>query len=64
MPNRILIDAFYLSVLIPKGLPESESMAIRRHLRQTRFRADLTKAIRGVFRRKASLRNVHITLTR
>ena len=64
MSKRILIEEFHLSVFVPHGLPEAECTAIRRTLNGKRFRADLGQAMQAVVRRHASLKKVHVTITR
>ena len=60
----ILIDEVHVGVLVPRGLRETEYRRTSRTLHSTRFRAALTRAVRGVFHRFPTLSKVRVTLTR
>ncbi len=64
MAKMLLMEEFHVTVFAPRGLPEPKYMAIRQALDGRRFRADLGRAVRQVFRRYPTLRPVQVKLSR
>jgi hypothetical protein len=64
MPKGILMDELHVSVSAPRGLPSTAYGAIHRALHARRFRAELRRAVRAVFRRQPSLRQVMVVVSR
>lgn len=64
MADRIVIEEYYLTVLVPRGLAEEDAEAIRRTLTDPTFEVRLRRAVRRVFRREASLTETEIHLGR
>ncbi len=64
MAKMLLMEEFHVSVFAPRGLPEPKYLAIKQALDHRRFRTDLGRAIRQVFRRFSSLRAVQVKLSR
>jgi hypothetical protein len=58
------MDAFYLSISAPRGLPEPEYRAIRHTIDGRHFRATLSQAVRQVFGRYRALNKVRVRLSR
>ena len=64
MAERIVIEEYHLTVLVPRGLPETEAEAIRMTLADPAFEGRLRRAARRVFRREASLTEAKVRLSR
>lgn len=64
MADLITIEEFHLTVLVPPGLPERQTEAIRRTLDGRRFQVRLLSAARKVCRRYAALRKARLRLSR
>ncbi len=64
MSRTILVEEFHLTVRAPRGLPEGEYDAIRRALNDARFKADLRRSVRAVFRTLDALGKVKLKLSR
>ena len=64
MAERIAIEEYHLTVLVPRGLPEAEAEAIRLTLADPAFEARLRRAVGRVFRREASLTEAKVRLSR
>jgi hypothetical protein len=64
MADRIVIDEFHLTLEVPRGLPDSESEAIRRTLDSARFQVRLRRAAQRVCGRQRSLVKVRVQLSR
>ncbi len=64
MTNLLTIDEFHVTVLVRRRRPEPEYMAVRRTLDSRRFRAELARAIRQVFRRYPALLKVWVQVSR
>jgi hypothetical protein len=60
----ILIDEFHLTVRAPHGLPEDKYEAMHRTLNDSRFRAELRRAVRHVTRRHPALGKARVVLSR
>lgn len=58
----IVMDEFHIAVTAPRRLPEATYRAMRRSLNGRRFRADLRRAVRDVFRRHPALRKARVTI--
>jgi hypothetical protein len=63
MAERIVIEEYHLTVLVPRGLPE-EAEAIRLTLADPAFEGRLRRAVRLVFRRAGSLEKAKVRLSR
>jgi len=59
-----MIDEFHLTVTAPRGLAESEYLAIRQTLDNPRFQAALRRAVRTVFRQYLPLLQASVRLSR
>jgi hypothetical protein len=59
-----VMEEYHLTVFAPRGLPEYEYDAIREVLDERRFRRDLSRAARQVFRRYPQLAKVKVRLSR
>jgi hypothetical protein len=64
MTKSLLMDEFHLTVLAPRGLPEADDQAIYRTLAAARFRAELQRALQGVWRGHPSLGPTRVRLSR
>jgi hypothetical protein len=64
MARFILVEEIHLSIYVPHGLPAAEDQAIRATLIDTRFHAELRRAIRKVVRHHPALRVVRVKLSR
>ena len=64
MAERIVIEEYHLTVLVPRGLPETEAEAIRLTLADPAFEARLRRAVKRVFRREAALDEAKVRLGR
>lgn len=66
MPDAdlIVLDEFHLTLLVPRGLNESQAQAASRTLNGRRFQAQLRAAVRRVLRQHPSLRSIRLTLSR
>jgi hypothetical protein len=64
MAKALLLDEFHLSVLAPRGLPEADYQAICRILATARFRAELRRALRAVWRAYPSLGPTRVRISR
>lgn len=64
MADRITIEEYHLTVLVPRVLPEAEAEAIRSTLADPAFEGRLRRAIRRVFRGEASLAEAKVRLSR
>lgn len=63
MAKTIMMDEFHVTVFAPGGLRKAEYAGISRALNGARFRRDLGRAVRAVFRRHPSLRKVRVRLS-
>ncbi len=63
MPRGILLEEFHLTVLAPRGLPDSRYVAMRTTLASKRFQTELRQAGRAVLRRFASLSKSRVRLS-
>lgn len=64
MAKAITIEAYYLSLTVPRGLPASEYRVIRRTLTKSRFRMGLHDAIAAFLSRHPTLSKVRVALVR
>ena len=64
MAERIVIEEYHLTVLVPRGLLESEAEAIRLTLADPAFEGRLRRAVRRIFRGTGSLEKVKVRLSR
>ena len=64
MAERIVIEEYHLTVLVPRGLPETEAEAIRLTLADPAFEARLRRAVKRIFRGTGSLEKVTLRLSR
>ena len=64
MPKTILLEDYHLTVIAPPGLRTAEYAAMVRTLDGKRFQSRLHEAVREVFRRYPSLKNVQFNLDR
>jgi hypothetical protein len=62
MPKATLMDEFHVPIYVPRGIPSSESHAIRQGLDHPTFRAELRHAVWAVIRRWPALRKVRVTI--
>ncbi len=60
----ILLDAFLLQLMIPKGLHDAKTAAARRILGGKPFRTRLRKAAEAVIREHPELARLALTLSR
>ncbi len=58
MSEKILIEEFHLTMLVPRSLPSTEYDRICRTLDSRRFRAQLMRALRSVIRRHRTLTKI------
>jgi hypothetical protein len=61
--KAILMDEFHITVYVLPGLEPPAHDAIRRALDDRRFKADLRRAVRTVFRRHMPPDQVRVTIT-
>jgi hypothetical protein len=64
MSQRVVIEEYHLTVLVPRSLPESEADAIRQTLTDPTFEGRLLRAVKRVIRREASLEKAKVRLSR
>ena len=64
MAERIVIEEYHLTVLVPRGLLETEAESIRLTLAVPAFEGRLRRAIRRVFRGASSLEKAKVRLSR
>jgi hypothetical protein len=64
MDEGVLMEEFHLTVMAPRGLPESEYDAIHMALADPAFEARLRRAVRRAFRGKASLGKAKVRVSR
>lgn len=64
MARMILIDELHVTIMVPPSLKKTAHSAIRRILRNEQFSAQLRRAIRGVFKRHATLRPARFAVSR
>jgi hypothetical protein len=64
MGKGVVMEEFHLTVLAPRGLPESEYDAICRALADPAFEARLRRVVRRVFRRETPLVKVKVRVGR
>jgi hypothetical protein len=64
MRDILLIDELHISIFVPRRIDWIQSDRISRRLKSPQFRADLRRAVRGVFRRYRLLRTIRMTITR
>ena len=64
MAERIVIEEYHLTVLVPRGLPDAEAEEIRLTLTDPAFEARLRRAVRRVFRGAGSLGKAKVRLSR
>lgn len=64
MAERIVIEEYHLTVLVPRGLAEADAEAIRRTLTDPSFEVRLRRAVRRVFRGEVSLAEAKVRLGR
>jgi hypothetical protein len=58
------MEEWHLTFFAPPGLDETTYDAISRALDEARFRAELRRAVRVIFRRQPPLRQVRVRLSR
>ena len=64
MASPIVLDEFHLTLLVPRGLSETESAAARHGIDDRLFQARLLRAARKACRRHPALRKVRVRLSR
>ena len=64
MSERVVIEEYHVTVLVPRRLPEPEADAVRRTLIDPAFEKRLRQAVRRVFRGEASLAEAKVRLGR
>jgi hypothetical protein len=64
MGKGVVMEEFHLTVLAPRGLPESEYDAIHRALADPSFESRLRRAIRRAFRGEAPLGKAKVRVSR
>jgi hypothetical protein len=64
MGKGVVLEEFHLTVLAPRGLPESEYDAICRALADPAFESRLRRAVRRAFRREGGLAKTKVRVSR
>lgn len=64
MFKTIMLEQFHVTAFAPAGLGKAEIEAMLRTLRSNRFQANLSKSVRGVFRRHSSLKKARFAIDR
>ncbi len=63
MAKSVLMDQFHVTAFVPRGLRREEYRAIRRALAGRSFRTSFNQAVKKIFERYPSLRQVRVTIT-
>jgi hypothetical protein len=63
MARLILLDQLRLTILIPGGLPDQQARQVSRLVNSARFRQELLRGIRAVFRQHPELAQTRVRLS-
>jgi hypothetical protein len=57
------MDAFHVTIYVPRGITPPKSDAIRKALNDLGFRSDLGQVVRAVIRHRPALKKVRVIVT-